>query len=45
MIYLRVISKKMLSEKGNKNIDFIIKDETNEVIAINEQKGSCFKIA
>ena len=44
MIYLRVISKKMLTEKGNKNIDFIIKDETNEVIALNEQKEVALKL-
>ncbi len=44
MIYLRVISKKMLTENGNKNIDFIIKDETNEVIALNEQKEVALKL-
>ncbi len=44
MIYLRVLSKKVLLENGHRNIDFIIKDETNEVIAINKQKEIASKL-
>ncbi len=44
MIYLRVISKNKSTESGNKNIDFIIKDETKEIIAINAQKEVALKL-
>ncbi|MCX6168453.1 MAG: HAMP domain-containing sensor histidine kinase [Ignavibacteriales bacterium] len=44
MIYLRVISKYKSTESGNKNIDFIIKDESNEVLARNEQKEIALKL-
>lgn len=44
MIYLRVISKNKSDENEVKNIDFIIKDETNEILAINEQKEVALKL-
>lgn len=44
MIYLRIISKNKSTENGDKNIDFIIKDETNEVTAKNKQKEVALKL-
>jgi len=44
MIYLRIISKIGYSDNDKKNIDFIIKDETNEVLVINAQKKVASKL-
>lgn len=43
-VYLRIISKNMLVENGERVIDFIIKDETKEILAIYEQKEIAFKL-
>ncbi len=37
LYYLRILGETKLNAKEEKNIDFIIKDETNETIAIREQ--------
>lgn len=43
-VYLRIISNVILPEEGKAIIDLIIKDESKEIIAINEQRESTLKL-
>lgn len=43
-IHLRVISNYKMTDSNNKYIDFIIKDETSEILALNEQKEITTKL-
>ncbi len=42
--HLRIISKSKCIANGTSNIDFIIKDETDEVLAINKQNEAASKL-
>ncbi len=44
VFYLRIIGEVKYNAKGDKNIDFTIKDETTEVLAIKEQNEATEKL-